>query len=139
MPVFADAADVQDCIGKMFERMVDDPEIIKNTEKSGLVIRLNYSDPDCTFLVDFPGRSVLSGDEAANAMNATVDLYMKCDDAHRFWLGKLNFPVAMAQRKARMEGSTAKALKLLPLTKKLFAAYEELLRENGRTDLIEKV
>jgi hypothetical protein len=35
-----------------------------------------------------------------------------------------------------MEGSRTKALKLLPLTKPLFAAYEELLRAAGRQDLL---
>jgi hypothetical protein len=45
----------------------------------------------------------------------------------------------MARKKLRMEGSTAKALKLLPLTKPLFAAYETMLTDDGRTDLLESV
>ncbi|WP_020498667.1 SCP2 sterol-binding domain-containing protein [Sciscionella marina] len=138
MPIFADTDEVNTYIGKMFESVVDKPEFVTATEGSGLVVRLNYTDPDTVMLVDFPGQQVSYGEEAASATNATVDLYMKSDDAHSFWLGKLNFPVAMARKKVTMEGSTAKALKLLPLTKPLFAAYEGLLRESGRNDLIEK-
>lgn len=139
MPVFADAEEAESYIGKMFEGVVSDPSFVEATKKSGLVLRLNYTDPDTTVLVDFPGQTVRYGAEAATATNATVDLYMTADDAHRFWLGKLNFPAAMAKRKLRMEGSTAKALKLLPLTKPLYSAYEKLLRDNGRTDLLEAV
>ncbi|WP_329410442.1 SCP2 sterol-binding domain-containing protein [Nocardia vinacea] len=138
MAVFSDTQEANSYIGKMFEGVVNDPEFVRATAESGLVIRLNYNDPDTTVLVDFPGQVVKYGDEAVGATNATVDLYMTCDDAHAFWLGKLNFPIAMARRKIRMEGSTAKALKLLPLTKPMFAAYEKLLRDNGREDLIEK-
>lgn len=138
MTVFTDSDEVRQYIGKMFEGVVTEPDFVKATEGSGLVLRLNYSDPDCVMLVDFPGQHVQYDDAAEAATNATVDLYMACDDAHAFWLGKLNFPVAMARKKVKMEGSTAKALKLLPLTKPLFAAYEKELRDNGRTDLIEK-
>lgn len=138
MSVFTDTAEVNSYIGKMFESVVKEPQFVQATEGSGLVVRLNYTDPDTVLLVDFPGQDVRYGDEAATATNATVDLYMTCDDAHSFWLGKLNFPVAMARKKVKMEGSTAKALKLLPLTKPLFAAYEKLLRDSGRDDLIEK-
>lgn len=137
MTVFADGAEVRQYIGKMFEGVVTEPEFVKATAGSGLVLRLNYSNPDCVMLVDFPGQKVEYGEAAETATNATVDLYMASDDAHAFWLGKLNFPVAMARKKVRMEGSTAKALKLLPLTKPLFAAYQKELRNSGRTDLIE--
>lgn len=138
MTVFTDSDEVQKYIGKMFEGVVSDPEFVQATEGSGLVLRLNYSDPDCVMLVDFPGQQVQYGEAAEAATNATVDLYMASDDAHAFWLGNLNFPVAMARKKVRMEGSTAKALKLLPLTKPLFAAYEKELRDSGRPDLLEK-
>jgi putative sterol carrier protein len=123
----------------MFEEVVHEPNFVAATAGSGLVIRLNYSEPETTILIDFAGQHVAYGDVAAAATNANVDLYMTCDDAHSFWLGKLNFPAAMARRKLKMEGSTAKALKLLPLTKPLFAAYEKLLRDNGRADLLSKV
>lgn len=139
MAVFADADEANKYIGKMFEEAIADPQFIEAAAKSRLVIRLNYTDPETTMLIDFPGRGVSYGEPAAAATNANVDLYMSCDDAHRFWLGKLNFPAAMARKKLRMEGSTAKALKLLPLTKSLFAGYEKLLTDSGRADLLTKV
>lgn len=138
MTVFTDTEEVNSYIGKMFEEVMSEPRFVEATAGSGLVIRLNYRDPETTMLIDFPGQVVSYGEAAARATNATVDLYMTSDDAHLFWLGKLNFSAAMARRKLRMEGSTAKALKLLPLTKPLFVAYEKLLRDNGRSDLLAK-
>jgi len=99
------------------------------------VVGLHYTDPDATILIDFPGQSVSFGSDAASG-SPIVELRMSADDGHKFWLGKLNMTLAMAQRKVKMEGSAAKALKLLPLTKPMFASYETLLRDAGRDDLL---
>jgi putative sterol carrier protein len=135
MSTFKSADEVYDYIGKMFEAAVTDPTFIEATKDSELVIRLTQTDPAAVILIDFPGQKVTCGDAALGAP-ATVDLRMSSDDSHKFWLGKLNFTLALAQRKVKMEGSRTKALKLLPLTKPLFATYEELLRAAGRQDLL---
>jgi putative sterol carrier protein len=135
MSTFKSADEVYDYIGKMFETAVTDPPFIEATKDSELVIRLTQTDPAAVILIDFPGQKVTCGDAALGAP-ATVDLRMSSDDSHKFWLGKLNFTLALAQRKVKMEGSRTKALKLLPLTKPLFATYEELLRAAGRQDLL---
>ena len=135
MSTFKSADEVYDYIGKMFETAVTDPTFIEATKDSELVIKLTQTDPTATILIDFPGQKVTCG-EAALGAPATVDLRMSSDDSHKFWLGKLNFTLALAQRKVKMEGSRTKALKLLPLTKPLFATYEELLRAAGRQDLL---
>ena len=135
MSVFKNEDEVYTYIGKVFEMAVVDPTFVEATKDSGLVIKLTQTDPDATILIDFPGQKVACG-EAAKSGASTVDLRMTSDDSHKFWLGKLNFTLAMAQRKVKMEGSRTKALKLLPLTKPLFAKYEHLLRESGRADLI---
>ena len=135
MSTFKSADEVYDYIGKMFETAVTDPTFIEATKDSELVIRLTQTDPAAVILIDFPGQKVTCGDAALGAP-ATVDLRMSSDDSHKFWLGKLNFTLALAQRKVKMEGSRTKALKLLPLTKPLFATYDELLRAAGRQDLL---
>ena len=135
MSYFKDSDEVYQYIGGVFEIAVNDDEFVKATKDSGLVVRLTQTNPDAVILIDFPGRKVTCGDAAANAAS-TVELKMTSDDSHKFWLGKLNLTLALAQRKAKMEGSRTKALKLLPLTKPLFAKYQDLLREQGRDDLV---
>lgn len=135
MSTFKDAEEVYDCLGKMFEIAVHDPQFVEATKGGDLVVRLTMTDPASTILIDFPGQKVTCG-TAADGAPFTVELSMSADNSHKFWLGKLNLTLAMATKKAKMTGSRSKALKLLPLTKPLFATYEQLLQEAGRQDLL---
>ena len=135
MSTFKDAEEVYDCLGKMFEIAVHDPQFVEATKGGDLVVRLTMTDPASTILIDFPGQKVTCG-AAADGTPFTVELSMSADNSHKFWLGKLNLTLAMATQKAKMTGSRSKALKLLPLTKPLFATYEQLLQKAGRQDLL---
>lgn len=99
------------------------------------MVLLTQTDPAATILIDFPGQKVLFGDAAAGA-KSTVQLRMSSDNSNRFWQGKLNFTLAMAQRKVKLDGKRSVALKLLPLTTPLFDTYKTTLREAGRDDLL---
>jgi putative sterol carrier protein len=135
MSTFKDAEEVYGYLGKMFEIAVNDQQFVDATKGGDLVVRLTMTNPDSTILIDFPGRKVSCG-AAAEGSPSTVDLSMSADNSHKFWLGRLNLTLAMAKGKAKMSGSRAKALKLLPLTKPLFAAYKQLLEDGGRQDLL---
>jgi hypothetical protein len=134
--IFRDSAELRAYLGRMFEIFVETPEHAETLRRSGLVVRLVCSDPDCVIVVDFANRDVCYPEPAGEARTPNVEMRMNSRDAHLFWLGKLSFPLAMAHRKVRMDGSTAKAMKLLPLTEPLFDIYRRLLTDAGRTDLI---
>jgi putative sterol carrier protein len=135
MSTFKDAEEVYAYLGRMFEIAVNDSQFINATKGGDLVVRLTMTDPASTLVIDFPGQKVTCG-EAAEGVPSTVELKMSADNSHKFWLGKLNLTLAMAQGKAKMTGSRTKALKLLPLTKPLFATYGQLLQDAGRQDLL---
>src|SRR6202007_2102199 len=122
-------------IGKMFVYAVVDTAFVEATRDTGLVVLLTQTDPAATILIDFPGQKVLFGDAAAGA-KYTVQLRMSSDNNNRFWQGKLNFTLAMAQRKVKLDGKRSVALKLLPLTTPLFEQYIASLKAAGREDLI---
>jgi putative sterol carrier protein len=132
---FKDADEVYAYIGKAMEACVVDPQFVEATKDGNLVVHIKQTDPEAHILVDFPGQKVLCGDAAA-AAPSTVQLRMSSDNANRFWQGKLNFTLAMAQRKVRLEGKRSTALGLLPLTGPIFDAYKAILVEAGRTDLL---
>jgi hypothetical protein len=136
MAFFRDSGEVCAYIGQMFELFVEEFGAEAALKESGLVVRLGHTAPDCVIVVDFPNRKVFYNAAADSATTPNVDMLMNSDDAHLFWLGKLNFPNAMARRQVRMSGSTAKAMKLLPLTEPLSTIYRALLAEAGRDDLI---
>lgn len=135
MSTFKDADEVYAYIGKMFEVAVAEPSFVEATKGTDLVVLLTQTDPEATILIDFPGQNVLCGD-AAEGVPSTVQLRMSSDNSNRFWQGKLNFTLAMAQRKVKLEGKRSQALKLLPLTTPLFATYKQTLRDAGREDLV---
>jgi putative sterol carrier protein len=135
LSTFKNADEVYTYIGKMFEVAVADPTFVAATKDTDLVVLLTQTDPAATMLIDFPGQKVLCGDPAVGA-KSTVQLRMSSDNSNKFWQGKLNFTLAMAQRKVKLDGKRSLALKLLPLTTPLFATYKATLRESGREDLL---
>ena len=122
-------------IGGAFTTAVHDPKFIEATADTGLVVRLIQTDPDCEMIIDFPGQKVLTG-VAAEGIASSVQLRMSSDNSNKFWQGKLNFTLAMAQRKVKLDGKRSVALKLLPLTGPLFEKYTAALRAAGREDLL---
>jgi putative sterol carrier protein len=105
------------------------------TKNTDLIILLKQTNPDATILVDFPAQRVLVGD-AVQGERSTVVLRMSSDNSNKFWQGKLNFTLAMAQGKVKLEGKRTLALKLLPLTAPLFSTYKGILSDSGRDDLL---
>lgn len=135
MPTFTSSDEVYTYIGAMFEQAVSEPTFVEATRGTGLVVLLTQTSPDAIMLIDFPSQKILMGDAAAGA-SSTVQLRMSSDNANLFWQGKLNFTLAMAQRKVKLDGKRSLALKLLPLTAPLFDAYKQALRDAGRADLL---
>lgn len=137
MSAFKDADEVYKYIGTMFDEATKTQSFIDTTKGTGLVILLKQTDPDATMLIDWEGQKVLTGAEAeAEAGTSTVQLRMSSDNANKFWQGKLNFTLAMAQRKVKLDGKRSLALKLLPLTAPLFENYKQTLKNDGRDDLL---
>jgi putative sterol carrier protein len=132
---FKDADEVYTYIGGVFDKATKEPSFIEATAGTGLVIRLVQTEPDATMIIDFPGQKVITG-AASEGMPSSVQLRMSSDNSNRFWQGKLNFTLAMAQRKVKLDGKRSMALKLLPLTAPLFDTYKRLLKDAGREDLL---
>ena len=135
LSTFKEADEVYTYIGKMFEIAVAEPTFVEATRDTDLVVLLTQTDPAATMLIDFPGQKVLFGDAAVDG-RSTVQLRMSSDNSNRFWQGKLNFTLAMAQRKVKLDGNRSLALKLLPLTTPLFGTYKATLHDAGRDDLL---
>ena len=135
MSVFTSADEVYTFIGGMFEKAVHEPSFVEATKGTGLVVHLIQTDPDSEMIIDFPAQKVLMGDATAG-VPSTVTLRMSSDNSNKFWQGKLNFTLAMAQRKVKLDGKRSVALKLLPLTAPLFETYIQTLKDAGRGDLL---
>lgn len=135
MGVFKNDAEVYKYIGGVFERGLADPEIGPKLSASGVVLQINYTDPDATVTVDLPNGKVFAG---ATAIKPDIELFMSADTGNGFWQGKVNLSVAMAKGQVRAKGPVQKILKLVPTAKLLFPAYKAMLEADGRSDLQQK-
>jgi hypothetical protein len=137
MGVFKDEAEVYQYTGGIFEEALADPEIGPKFAASGVILKVVHTEPDAVFTVDMPSRKVLYGDDARNGPKPVVEMRMKADVGHRFWLGKVNISLALAKGEMRAKGPVPKILKLVPLAKSLFPRYRDMLVKAGRSDLLE--
>jgi hypothetical protein len=128
MPVFKDATEVDAYIGEIFRQAAADPELAPRFAASGIVLKLHYTEPAFTITVDMPNSTVHVGD---GGPTADVEMFMKADVAHRFWLGEVNVAMALARGDMRAKGPIAKILKLVPMAKTLFPRYREMVARGG--------
>lgn len=133
MALFKDENEVHQYLGGIFEKAMADQHLSDELASSGVVLRITYTDPDSAITIDLPNKQVYTG---ACDLEPGVELFMPADLGNRFWLGKVNLPVAMAKGQVRAKGPVPKVLKLIPVSKQLFPRYEEMLRNDGREDLL---
>jgi hypothetical protein len=95
------------------------------------------SDPDAQITCEMrPGRD-LQVDLGPSSLDPEVVMSLTADTAHRFWLGRVNVTVALSRGEIRAKGPVAKILRLIPLVTPSFERYEQMLRDAGRSDLLE--
>ena len=133
MPVFSSTDEAEKIFGEFFEHVTTDPGLRPKFVGANTSFRANYTDPAATLTLDatVDPPVVLVG-EAAKAAAVEVEMVMSSDDGHKFWLGELNIPMAMARRKVTVQGPVGKLLKLLPAMQPAFAMYRTFLKEQGQ-------
>ena len=135
MAVFTSTAEAEKYIGEVFEDSFTVPATRDTLVKSGLVMRINLSDPEGLVVCDMPNQKVYRGTDAA-AVEPNVTLTMSSDTANKFWQGKVSLPLALARGTVKLSGSKVKVLGLLPAAKPIQRMYIEKLTKQGRNDLI---
>lgn len=135
VPVFDSTEEAEKLYLAFFEHITRHPELRPKFVESGASFRTNYTDPDSAVAVDArTDPPQVSVGEAARALDVDVQLFMTADDGHKFWMGDLNIPMAMARRKVKIDGSVGTLLKMLPALQPAFAMYPDFLREQGMAD-----
>ncbi|GFG72027.1 SCP2 sterol-binding domain-containing protein [Mycolicibacter senuensis] len=132
MAEFESAAQLQDLVTPFLQGLVADPELRPKFVAGNTSFQVQYTDPDEVFMLDCTvDPPVVSHGQEASGQDAEVRLTMSADDAHRFWLGKLNVPMAIARRKVKVEGQVSKLLKLLPAITPAFDRYRDYVGDRG--------
>ncbi|MET0127554.1 MAG: SCP2 sterol-binding domain-containing protein [Solirubrobacterales bacterium] len=137
MPLFSDAQEVYDTIGRLFVEIAADEELAAQFRAANTIVRYQYSDPDSAITVRLQEGEPGDVDFGESEMEPEVTMTMAAETAHRFWLGQVNVPQALTRGEIKAQGPVAKILKLVPLAKPVFPRYKAQLEAQGRTDLID--
>ncbi|MBX8685914.1 sterol carrier protein [Mycobacterium vulneris] len=135
MAVFTDENEVYTYLGGIFQRAMEQNALADKLAKSGVILRIHYTDPNAKITVDMPNKVVETGPDSSATPN--VELFMTADTGNRFWLGKVNLTMAMARGTVRAKGPVPKLIKLIPQAKNLFPEYRSMLDAANRQDLID--
>lgn len=136
--VFSSTDEAEQIFGEFFEYVTSDAGLRPKFVAANTSFRANYTDPVATLAIDttVDPPAVTVGD-AARTASVEVELVMSSDDGHKFWLGQLNIPMAMARRKVKVVGPVGKLLKLLPAMQPAFGMYRTYLTEHGQADKLD--
>ncbi|MAF09888.1 sterol carrier protein [Candidatus Poribacteria bacterium] len=135
MGVFESEAEFYKCIGGLLERVKHDPALYKSIADSGMVARFRYLEPDAVVTIDARKgvNEILFGDSETPA---DIEMSMKADVAHRFWMGKVNVIAEVMAGRVSYRGPLSKLTRLLPLLKPAIRLYPDHLRSIGYERLL---
>ena len=129
MSIFNSTEKMYDVLGKLFNKLLNDEEVGPKFLESEIVIKFILNEPSGTIVLShLDGGVVITGDSSSDA---TIEMTLSGDTAHKFWLKEIKMPIALAKGLIKAKGPLPKVLKLLPLLKPAFDAYPEIAKENG--------
>lgn len=126
MPVFKDKQLMEEMFGEIWTKMVKETEFGSKLKENGISIFFVVNDPDVVMFVDENGP--LFGEEAKSKI-PVVTMKMSADNVHKFWLDKLNIPMALALRHIKAKGPVGKVLQVIPLLKPGKAMYPDYCKK----------
>lgn len=135
MSVFSSSEEMYDVFTPFMQSLTADEVVGPKFSAAKTSFRVNHLEPSGVFLLDATvAPPVLYVGDEAEGREAEVELTMSADDGHKFWLGQLNLPVALARRKIKVTGGVAKLLGLVPALQPAYALYEKHLADIGRAE-----
>jgi hypothetical protein len=128
MPAFNNTEDLNRVMLALWDEIRADETIAKQLLQSKLTISFIYKAPDGKLTLDCSDGENLKVFTGEPDFKPTVEMTMKSDLAHDFWLGKVNIPLALISGKIISKGPVNKALALLPVIKPAFNFYPEIYK-----------
>ena len=125
--IYADADQLIDVYGTMFERVAEDDSIDDLVEQQ-MVINFRLNDPTADIWVDGRSRPVVTTFEPID-VDATLTANLSADSMHQLLLGTLPLGRALLFRKLKVSGSKSQAMKLESLLHACQAVYPSIADE----------
>jgi putative sterol carrier protein len=131
MAVFANTGELEKVLWTLWEQIKANPGMAKPLIDSKLVVQFRYKDPEYVLTIDCSdgqNMEIISGN---GSKKPTVEMSMRADMAHEFWMGKVNIAMALVTGKIVSKGPIAQALTLLPAIKPAFDIYPKIFEQSG--------
>ena len=127
--------EIEKYIGGLFEWAKTQQALVAKLRSINISLKLSYREPEAYIVVDCtkdpPEWRMAKAEDKAD-----VEFQMDADVSHKFWLGKLNLPLALMKKEVVAKGPVMKIMGMLPVLNPLFERYKQILIENGRADLL---
>lgn len=138
MPVFATSEEIHSVMSDMWHRVKADPQIAKPLIESKLSAQFRFREPEGTVTIDCSDGQEMKIVVGPCDIKPVIEMSMKGDVAHEFWMGRISVPVAILTGKITSKGPTPKALALLPIIRPAFDLYPKVLEEAGKQALMSR-
>lgn len=129
MSVFENTDQLYTVMQELWRQIKADKGMSSKLLSSRLIVRFIYKEPDGVLTIDGSDGHDIKVYVGPQDLNCDVEMSMKSDVAHNFWLGKENPALALIQGKIVSRGPVNKALALLPVVKPAFQIYPRIVRE----------
>ena len=129
---FRSPTEFREVMDKVFTIMSTDPEMGPNLRDAETPQRFEFPDVDLVVNISH-APDVTDGQHLRWEWSDDVDwepeveMTMDSDVANRYFQGKENVAMAIARRRIKASGNVKKALSLVPITKKVYDHYSDLV------------
>ncbi len=132
---FASRDEFKEVMDRTFEMMSTDPAMGPKLRDAEAPQRFEFPDMDLVVNVSFAPEVVdgknlrwVWSDDAD--WEPEVEMTMDSEVANRYFQGKENVALAIARRRIKASGNVKKALALIPITKPVYARYQEMIESD---------
>ena len=131
MAVFASSEELHRVMVDLWSAIKNDAQMAAPLLQSRLIVQFHYREPEGRLTIDCSDGVDMKIYAGECDRKPVVEMFMKSDVAHEFWLGKINVPMALMQGKIVAKGPVNKALALLPALKPAYPIYPSIIKTNG--------
>jgi hypothetical protein len=134
MAEFQSASEFREVMDRAFTLMSTDPEMGPKLRDAQVPQRFEFPDQDAVVNITYDeegGEHNLRWEWSDDVdWEPKVVMMMSSEFANRYFQGKENVPLALARRRIKSSGDIKSALKLIPITKPVFAMYRQMLERD---------
>lgn len=132
MAVYASTEELNAIMHELWTAIANDAQMGPKLLQSKMIAQFHYREPDGRVTVDCSGGDEIKIYTGDCDIKPIVEMFMKSDVAHEFWLGKVGVPVAILTGKIVSKGPVNQALALLPVIKPAFDLYPDIYSKHSK-------